>query len=127
MRTVQVRVAGVPSGLPAASTARTANVCVPLARFAYVAGLAHACQAPLSSEHSKRAPSVDVKVNVARGLLTGLDEAGPAVSCVCGRLVSCVHAYGAVGALLSTPAVVRTGRECAAAAELPDRGAAVRG
>ena len=91
-RTVHARVAGVPSTLPAASTARTANVCVPFARPPYVAGLAQARQAPPSSEHSKLASVCEANVKVAVALLTGIDDAGPPVRAVCGRTESCVHA-----------------------------------
>src|SRR5688572_13306734 len=49
--TVQTWVAGVGSGLPAGSTARTRNVCVPTARSGYGFGEAHDAQFAPSSAH----------------------------------------------------------------------------
>ncbi len=64
--TVKPRVAGVRSGLPAASTARTWNVCGPPARFSGVAyGDEQGANGASSTRHSKREPgSAAENVNV---------------------------------------------------------------
>ncbi len=50
--TVHVRVAGVVSALPAASTARTASVCAPSGRPLERNGAEHGAKSPPSSRHS---------------------------------------------------------------------------
>src|ERR687885_930784 len=60
------RVAGVGSAFPAASIARTANVCAPAASPPYVFGALQASKAAPSRAHSKREPaSVAAKTKVA--------------------------------------------------------------
>jgi hypothetical protein len=72
--TVQVRVAGVASTLPAPSLALTEKVCEPSARTpcsGTVFGELHEAKAPPSREHSKVEPaSEEENVNVAEVLLT---------------------------------------------------------
>ena len=123
-RTVHARVAGVPSTLPATSTARTANVCVPFARPPYVAGLAHERQTPPSSEHSKPAPACEANVKVALALLTGTDDAGPPVRAVCGRTESCVHVCS-MTVLLPAASVAWTRSVCVPSATAGMAGVAV--
>jgi hypothetical protein len=66
--TAQLRLAGEPSTLPAASRARTRNWWLPPARPLYAFGEVQRAKAALSSEHSKVAPdSFDEKVRVAPG------------------------------------------------------------
>ena len=68
--TVHEAVAGVLP-LPAASTARTANVCAPSVTAAYVLGDEHPAKALLSSEHWKLTPSsVSEKSNDADAVFT---------------------------------------------------------
>jgi hypothetical protein len=55
--TVNVRVAGVASTLPAASLARTENVCSPSARFVYACGEVQAANAAVSRRHSNVEPA----------------------------------------------------------------------
>ena len=64
---VNVRAAGLSSGLPAGSTARTSNVCWPAGRLAGgVNGEAHAVKGPPSIRHSNVEPgSLAVNVNGA--------------------------------------------------------------
>ena len=50
--TVQVREAGLPSVLPAASLARTSKVCEALVRLVYALGLLQDPQFPVSIRHS---------------------------------------------------------------------------
>src|SRR5918999_1594940 len=60
---VHVRVAGVASTLPAASIARTRNVCDPADSPVTVRGDVHAAHAPLSTWHWNVEPaSLEVKV-----------------------------------------------------------------
>ena len=89
--TVNVREAGVASTLPAASLARTENVCSPLARFVYACGDVHAANAALSRRraHSNVAPGSLVKANDAE--LEVMVPVGPLVIVVSGAAVSTVN------------------------------------
>ncbi|XSF08636.1 hypothetical protein VZP55_30365 [Myxococcus faecalis] len=88
--TVHVRVAGVPSTLPALSRARTASVWLPWDRLLNVAGEVHAANVPPSRLHSKSAGvSVEVKANVA--LFEFVVPVGPEVMLVSGATVSTVQ------------------------------------
>ena len=87
--TVQLRVAGVGSALPAASRARTRNVCAPSARPEYVFGLVQAAKPPPSSSHSKPAPASLEKVKIASAEPTV--PTGPESIVVSGAVVSIVH------------------------------------
>jgi hypothetical protein len=84
---VQVRVAGEASTLPAASVARTLNVCEPALSALYAFGLVHVAKAPASSLHSKVDPdSLDVNANEALVEVVGF--AGPEPIVVSGGVVS---------------------------------------
>ena len=115
--TIQVRLAGVASVLPAASVARTSNVCDPLARFEYAFGDAQAAHAPASRRHSNVEPvSVDVNVKFAR---RRRDRAGrPARDVVSGGVVSgggtfTVHVRVAgVASVFPAASVARTSNVC---------------
>ena len=87
--TVNVREAGVASTLPAASLARTANVCWPSARFVYACGEVHAANAALSRRHSNVAPGSLVKANDA--VFVVMVPVGPLVIVVSGAAVSTVN------------------------------------
>ncbi len=82
--TVHVRVAGVGSGLPAASLAVTISVCEPSLSAVYCSGDRHGVAAAPSSLHMNVEPaSLDENVNVALALLVGAD--GPATIVGIGR------------------------------------------
>ena len=69
--TTHVRVAGEPSRLPAASLARTWNVCEPVASDEYDCGEAQATQAPPSRRHSNvESDSVDENAKLADRVVT---------------------------------------------------------
>ena len=87
--TVNVRVAGVASTLPAASLARTANVCWPSARFVYACGDVLVANAAPSRRHSNVAPGSLVKANDAE--LEVMVPVGPLVIVVSGAAVSTVN------------------------------------
>ena len=65
--TVQFRVAGAGSALPAPSIARTENVCGPSPSAASVIGQAQVANAPPSIEHSNVPPG-SLEVNSKRGV-----------------------------------------------------------
>ena len=103
--TDQLNCAGVKSTLPAASLARTANVCGPSLRLLYVAGLVQALKPPLSSWHSKArfagsvTSSVPEKWKTAVVALVGL--VGPLSTVVVGGVLSVIwKAWGTSGATL---------------------------
>ncbi len=88
--TVQVRAAGVGSGLPAASLAVTVRVCEPSLRAVYGWGDRHGVAAAPSSLHWNVEPaSLDENVNVALALLTRVE--GPLSIDVLGAVVSTVQ------------------------------------
>src|SRR5436190_6572575 len=104
--TVQPRVAGVGSALPAASTARTANEWTP-SGTEDVAGEEHADHAPPSSEHWKPPGSVPVKPKLAEWDV--VVPTGPDVIDVSGGVVSTavqVNVAG-VGSTFPTASVAR--------------------
>ena len=89
----QDRFAGVASTFPAASLARTRNVCRPRVRFRYVRGERHACHARPSSLHRNVEPaSVETNLKVARLDVVGL--AGPRVMRVPGGVASTAGGVG---------------------------------
>jgi hypothetical protein len=108
--TVQVKVAGVASTLPAGSVARTLNVCEPLASPAYGFGLVQVVNPPLSSSHSKVEPgSLAVKEKLAEVLAVG--SLGEAVMVVFGAPVSTVHVnVAALASVLPAGSVARTAK-----------------
>jgi len=85
--TVQVRLAGVESVLPAESVALTSKVWLPFERPVYSLGEVQAPQEPLSSLHSKLEPlSEEEKLKLAE-LLCTVPE-GPESMVVSGGVVS---------------------------------------
>ncbi len=85
--TVNARVAGVASVLPATSVARTETEWSPSLRAAVVHGLVQLAHAPVSTRHSKTEfASVAVKANV--GVLSLVVPVGPEVIVVSGAVVS---------------------------------------
>src|SRR5436190_8448660 len=115
---VHVRVAGVASTFPDASTARTENLWEPDARPVCACGDEQVAKAAPSSEHSNVPASLAVNENVAFPF--GTDPAGPAVMVVSGGVVSTTVqlADAGVGSTLPTRSVARTEKECAPAARL---------
>jgi len=111
-----VRVAGDASTFPAASIARTANVCDPSVNELYTAGLVQAPKLPASSLHSKLAtplpPGSDpVNENPAFGLLVG--SGGPTLMFVSGAVTSIDHVYESGGAsTLSSASIALTWNVC---------------
>ena len=105
---VHVAVAGEASTLPAASRARTLNVCEPTARFAGENGDVQAAQAAPSSEQSNAVTptlSVPAKVSVASVAVVVADGADTML--VSGAVVSVVGAGrvpGLAGSSGSVPA-----------------------
>ncbi len=87
MSTVNAVWAGVVSLLPAASTARTSNVCGPSASVV-VSGVVQAAKAAPSRLHSNVAPASELNANVGELFLVG--PLGPAVSVVSGAVRSTV-------------------------------------
>src|SRR5438552_2202781 len=86
---VQLVVAGLGSTLPDGSTARTANVCVPVGSDKYVVGEKQPDHVPPSSWHWKTEPaSVEANVNEAPVEVVDDPEAGPPVIVVSGGVVS---------------------------------------
>ena len=110
--TVQERVAGVASTLPAASFARTEKVWEPFARLEYAFGDVHAAHAPASSLHSNDDPaSVALNPNEAEAELT--EPVGPLVIEVPGADVSTVQVRVAgVASTLPRVSLARTENVC---------------
>jgi hypothetical protein len=110
--TVQEELAGVASGLPAASRARTWNWCEPIATV-YVAGEEQDANAAPSSEHSKLDPvSVDVNSNCA--VVLDVVAGGPAVIVVWGATVSTVMLRPAgLASTFPAESIARTSKVCA--------------
>src|SRR2546421_9106069 len=90
----QVQVSGVASTLPAASSARTSNVCDPSVVGETACGLVQAVTAPPSSRHWKWSPPEDGEasdaVNVKLGDATLDGSPGFVAIAVSGRTVSTV-------------------------------------
>ncbi len=85
--TVNDRVAGLASTLPAASVARTETLCEPSASAAVVHGLAQLTHEPESTRHWNVEPdSVAEKANV--GVLSFVVPVGPELMVVSGAVVS---------------------------------------
>src|ERR671914_2872921 len=85
--TLQLRLAGVRSTLPAASIARTRSWCTPTARPVSSSGETHALYDAPSSEHWKVEPlSLEENAIVAFGL--AVSALGPESIVVCGAVVS---------------------------------------
>ena len=113
---VHVCVAGVASALPAASLARTLNVCAPVVRPLYSFGLEHVAKLLASSLHSNVAPA-SLAVNANEALVESVDASGPDVIVVSGGVVSAgviVHVRVAgVASVLPAGSVARTLNVCA--------------
>ncbi len=91
--TVQLRVAGLWSRLPAASTASTRNVCDPWLSVLKVIGLLQPVKSCVSIWHRNvEPPSVELNVKVAEVEAVGAD--GPVRMFVSGGVRSIVHVYG---------------------------------
>lgn len=92
--TVQPFWAGVGSTLPAASMARTRNVCAPSVSPERISGLVHATKLPPSSWHSNDAmplPPGSEPVNEKATLALADGSVGWAVIAVSGAVVSISH------------------------------------
>src|ERR671915_595182 len=89
--TVIARLAGVASVLPAASVARTSNVCAPLASAAVVCGEVQAANAEVSTRHWNVAPASLENANV--GVASDVRPFGPESIVVCGAVVSTVQLW----------------------------------
>ena len=88
--TVKARLAGEASTLPAASIARTSNVCGPSLSADVVNGVVQAAKVPASTRHWKvESAWLEVKENV--GVLSFVGPDGPAVIVVSGGVVSTVN------------------------------------
>ena len=117
--TVNDRVAGDASVLPATSVARTATECAPSLSVLVVHGLVQSAHAPESTRHSKtELASVAVKAKV--GVLSLDVPVGPDVIVVSGAVVSGAGAVSTVNervagdaSVLPATSVARTATECA--------------
>ena len=122
--TVNVRVAGVASTLPAASVARTENVYVPSASGPSVRGEVQLAYVPVaapgpSSLHSNVEPA-SVEVNVNDGDAPLVVPVGPPVIVVSGAAVSTVNVRVAgVASTLPAASVARTRNVYAPSASEP--------
>src|SRR5918996_2295943 len=104
--TVIARLAGLPSVLPAASVARTSNVCAPSDNAPVVCGDVQAAKAALSTRHWKFAPGSLENPNV--GVESLVNPVGPESIVVCGAAVSTVIARLAAAPVLPAASVART-------------------
>src|ERR687894_477697 len=84
--TVIARLAGLVSVLPAASVARTSNVCAPSDNAPVVCGEVHAAKAAASTRHWKLAPASLENPNV--GVESPVRPVGPESIVVCGAAAS---------------------------------------
>src|SRR5918996_2667883 len=87
--TVIARLAGLVSVLPAASVARTSNVCAPSDNAPVVCGEVQAAKAPASTRHWKLAPASLENPNV--GVESLVRPVGPEVIVAGGATVSTVQ------------------------------------
>ena len=105
--TVNVRIAGVPSTLPAASVARTRTVCSPSLSGSVVSGVAHGVNAAVSTLHAKVAGSLALNVSSAATMF--VNSSGPLSIVVSGGVVSTVKWLAAgVGSTLPAASTART-------------------
>src|SRR3954468_23025776 len=113
--TVHVRDAGDASTLPAASVARTSNVCAPTATPLKSRGDVHAPHTPASRRHSNVAASLAPNVKLAVVAVTVPD--GPPVIVVSGAVVSTAQLREAGDAsTLPAASVARASNVCVPAA-----------
>src|SRR5918996_1377403 len=110
--TVIARLAGLVSVLPAASVARTSNVCAPSASAAVVCGDVQAANTAASTRHWKLAPASLENPNV--GVESFVSPVGPESIVVCGAAVSTVIArLAGLVSVLPAASVARTSNVCA--------------
>ena len=108
--TVQACVAGVASTLPAASSARTSNVCAASVSPVYDAGLEQSANAPPSSRHSNPGPASDA-VNEKLALVEFDADGGEEVMVVFAGVVSTVNVNDAgVASTLPAASIARTSK-----------------
>src|ERR671914_763962 len=115
--TVIVRLAGLVSVLPAASVARTSNVCAPSDNAPVVYGEVQAVKAAVSTRHWKPAPASLENPNV--GVESFVSPVGPESIDVCGAAVSTVIARLAAAPVLPAASVARTSNVCAPSDNAP--------
>ena len=117
--TVNARLAGVASVLPAASVARTSKVCAPRLNAPVVNGDVHGANAAASTRHSNVEPA-SVAVNEKLGVVSLVTPLGPAVIVVSGAVVSTVNdRLAGVGSMLPAGSIARTSKVCAPSAQRP--------
>src|ERR671915_2562138 len=104
--TVKARLAGLVSVLPAASVARTSNVCAPSDNAPVVCGEVQAAKAAASTRHWKLAPASLENPNI--GVESPVKPVGPESIVVCGAAVSTVIARLAAAPVLPAASVART-------------------
>src|SRR5690349_22312902 len=108
---VHVNTAGVVSGLPASSVARTRNVWVPSVSTA-VNGVEHIANAPPSMRHSNVLFG-SVEVNVKPDIVRFVGSSGWPTIVVFGAVRSTVHVHVAgVGSGLPAMSCTRTAKSC---------------
>ena len=108
--TVQACAAGVASTLPAASSARTSNVCAASVSPVYDAGLEQSANAPPSIRHSKPGPASDA-VNEKLALVEFDADGGEEVMVVFAGVVSTVNVNDAgVASTLPAASIARTSK-----------------
>ena len=116
--TTNERDAGVASGLPRRSVARTSRVCSPSASAGVVNGELHAANVPPSSRHSNVLALSALNVNV--GVASLVTPSGPESIVVLGAPVSIRKAcVSGVGSTLPAASVARTENVCAPSARVP--------
>src|SRR5918998_2191183 len=116
--TVIIRLAGLVSVLPAASVARTSNVCAPSENAPVVCGEVHAAKAAASTRHWKLAPASLENPNV--GVESPVSPVGPESIVVCGAAVSTVIArLAGLASVLPAASVARTSNVCAPSDNAP--------
>jgi hypothetical protein len=110
--TVNDRVAGVASVLPAVSIARTSKVWSPSASEESVSGDVQLVHAPPSTRHSNVEPPWSAE-NAKSGVASGVGPLGPLSIVVCGAVVSRVKEREAgVGSVFPAASVARTSKVC---------------
>src|ERR687895_580307 len=115
--TVIVRLAGLVSVLPAASVARTSNVCAPPENAPVVCGEVQAAKAAASTRHWKPAPASLENPKV--GVESLVSPVGPESIVVCGAAVSTANARLAAPPVLPAASVARTSNVCAPSDNAP--------
>src|SRR4051794_5306703 len=101
------REAGLPSGLPTESTARTSKVWLPRVSAGAVNGDGHAANAPPSTLHSNVEPGL-LDSNAHVGVVSLVGPSGPEVIVVSGVVVSITKVRDAAVPVLPAESVART-------------------